>query len=442
MYVRIVTTLNIRGASWADRHPDRAGDLWVVAHHRGKRKRVKIGPPTDENRAKAEKKRAEWIAAITRRTSDLDTILAPAFDNAAGAFLKSGLRGRAPKTQDGRRYQIEALCTHFGGLRLDRVGTPEVVAWWDSFIAESGRDIRTGKSYLDALSLLFKHAAKTIPGLENPIPSARREILSELQNTAGFRARDERNKNPFGIDELRAFLPQLEANRNPDLILTVMLQYEAGLRVGESLGLQWGDCWYGKDEDDTSRHLRIERSRVGNSTGHTKSGRSREVAMSRRLRRLLQNRYMALGRPQAESFVIKQSWPKYIRERLDRVYKAAGIEPHKLKDLRDTFATLQVTHGIVLKWISLQLGHSNVGITERHYARWMAQDGYRNPWLVPTGGLPVDLFAELDLWHATPTPLYATHKVKVPEINIETNIIHRSDTSLSWPCGSTDHRSP
>jgi integrase len=384
----------------------------------------------------------EWTAAIARRTSDLDSILAPAFDDAAEAFLKTGLRGRAPKTQDGRRYQIEALCKHFGELRLDRIGTPEVVAWWDSFVAESGRDIRTGKSYLDALSLLFKHAAKTIPGLENPVSTARQEILSELQNTAGFRARDEGNKNPFGIDELRAFLPQLEASRNPDLILTVMLQYEAGLRVGESLGLQWGDCWYGKDENDTSRHLRIERSRVGNSTGHTKSGRSREVAMSRRLRRLLQNRYMALGRPGAESFVIEQSWPKYIRERIGRVYKAAGIEPHKLKDLRDTFATLQVTHGIVLKWISLQLGHSNVGITERHYARWMAQDGYQNPWQVPTGGLPVDLFAELDLWSATLTPLYATRKVKVPGIKVRTNINPRSGTSRSLPCGSTGRGSP
>jgi integrase len=101
--------------------------------------------------------------------------------------------------------------------------------------------------------------------------------------------------------------------------------------------------------------------------------------MSRRLRRLLQNRYMALGRPRAESFVIQQSEPKYIRERLDRTYKAAGIEPHKLKNLRDAVSTLPVTHGIVQKRISLQLGHSNVGITERHYARWMAQDGYPNP---------------------------------------------------------------
>ncbi len=157
--------------------------------------------------------------------------------------------------------------------------------------------------------------------------------------------------------------------------------------------------------------------------------------MSRRLRRLLQGRYMALGRPLPDSFVIAQSWPKNIREKLNRVYKAARLQPHKLKDFRDTFATLQVTHGIVLKWISLQLGHSNVGITERHYARWMAQDGYRNPWLVPTGGLPVDLFAELDSWNTTRTPLCATQKAKTPESKQKSELpadpVHRRTSERS-----------
>ena len=93
----------------------------------------------------------------------------------------------------------------------------------------------------------------------------------------------------------------------------------------------------------------------------------------------------------------------------------AAVEPHALKDFRDTFATQLVIHGIVLKWVSLQLGHGTVGVTERHYARWMAQDGYRNPWQVPEGCLPTDLFAELDEWipaDATTTPLDATRSRK------------------------------
>jgi hypothetical protein len=32
-----------------------------------------------------------------------------------------------------------------------------------------------------------------------------------------------------------------------------------------------------------------------------------------------------------------------------------------------------------------------VAVTERHYARYMAIDGYQNPYIVPEGCLPPDL---------------------------------------------------
>ena len=76
--------------------------------------------------------------------------------------------------------------------------------------------------------------------------------------------------------------------------------------------------------------------------------------------------------------------------------KRAGIARHTSKDFRDTFASLLITHGIVLKWLSLQLGHARVATTEKHYAAYLAMDGYQNPWMVPDGCLPTDLFAELD----------------------------------------------
>ena len=47
-----------------------------------------------------------------------------------------------------------------------------------------------------------------------------------------------------------------------------------------------------------------------------------------------------------------------------------------LKSFRDSYATILILNGIVLKWTSLPLGHSGVAVTERHYMRWMTQDGY------------------------------------------------------------------
>ncbi len=88
---------------------------------------------------------------------------------------------------------------------------------------------------------------------------------------------------------------------------------------------------------------------------------------------------------------------------------------HRAAGLGSSSGGAKASNGIVLKWTSLQLGHGSIAITERHYARWMTQDGYRNPWQVPEGCLPTDLFAELDGWipgHATATPLGATKLAK------------------------------
>ena len=116
---------------------------------------------------------------------------------------------------------------------------------------------------------------------------------------------------------------------------------------------------------------------------------------------------MQLGRPGDEEFVVPSGWPKPYREQLRQACKAACIDDHTPKDFRDTFATLLLTDGIPLKWISNQLGHGSVAVTERHYARWMDEDEYRNPWQVSEGQVPTDLFAERDLWHARKTPGHA-----------------------------------
>lgn len=100
--------------------PENGDNVWVVAHVRGKRKRVEIGPPTEENQIKAENKRKEWELALTRLGSDIETVLAPTFEDAAHDFLKRGLLGRAAKTQDGRRYQMNAFVGHFGSKRIDQ----------------------------------------------------------------------------------------------------------------------------------------------------------------------------------------------------------------------------------------------------------------------------------------------------------------------------------
>ena len=54
------------------------------------------------------------------------------------------------------------------------------------------------------------------------------------------------------------------------------------------------------------------------------------------------------------------------------------------------------TTGVQLGYVSAQLGHSDVSVTARHYARWVGgDDAYRPPVALGLGEIPADLLARL-----------------------------------------------
>jgi hypothetical protein len=67
-----------------------------------------------------------------------------------------------------------------------------------------------------------------------------------------------------------------------------------------------------------------------------------------------------------------------------------------LKDLRDSYACRLLTAGVQLGWISVQLGHSDVATTARHYARLTGGDLYREPLHLRLGDVPSDSLARID----------------------------------------------
>ncbi len=175
------------------------------------------------------------------------------------------------------------------------------------------------------------------------------------------------------------------------------------LRLGEALGLTWGAIEWGDDRDQT-RALRIEKNRPrGGKLTSPKSGRTRRVALSRRLRWALLELYQTHEKqPGAEAFVLDGVDPSNFRKReWRRILKRAAIGHRAMKDLRDTFASQLLTAGVQLGYVSAQLGHSDVAVTARHYARWIEDDHYREPMRIESGEVPADLLARLAL-KATP----------------------------------------
>jgi integrase len=51
--------------------------------------------------------------------------------------------------------------------------------------------------------------------------------------------------------------------------------------------------------------------------------------------------------------------------------------------------------GVQLAYVSHQLGHADVAITARSYARWTGGDAYRAPLALGPGEVPADLLARM-----------------------------------------------
>ena len=174
-----------------------------------------------------------------------------------------------------------------------------------------------------------------------------------------------------------------------------LLCLDGGLRLGEATALRWEDSTFGRDASDTTRSLRIRASwSRGVHLGKTKSGRERTVALSRRLRSALLAYQLEQGRP-VSGPVARVDHANYRTRHFRKLCKTAGIGSRSPKDLRDTFASQLLTVGCQLGYVSRQLGHSDVSVTARHYARWAGGDAYRAPIEVGEGEMPADLPSRL-----------------------------------------------
>lgn len=145
-----------------------------------------------------------------------------------------------------------------------------------------------------------------------------------------------------------------------------------GLRPEEYLALERADI------DRESRQVHVRRLVVDGKVKNARTkgkGRRRSVVLTARALAYLDLTPIPL---RADGLVFPSVQGKHIdRDNLaSRVWHpalvAAGIAPRPMYQTRHTFATLALaaTKGD-LAWVAEQLGHSDLNVTRRHYARWL-----------------------------------------------------------------------
>jgi integrase len=112
---------------------------------------------------------------------------------------------------------------------------------------------------------------------------------------------------------------------------------------------------------------------------------------------------MRKGKPES-GFVSRIDHANYRNRVLKGLCEKAEIGSYTPHNLRDTYASQLLSVGVQLAYVSHQLGHADVAVTAKHYARWCGEDAWRPPLALGTGEVPADLLARLGAEsHQSPT---------------------------------------
>ncbi|MCT7518284.1 site-specific integrase [Aliarcobacter cryaerophilus] len=173
---------------------------------------------------------------------------------------------------------------------------------------------------------------------------------------------------PFNKDEIINILNSVTGN----LYYFIVIMLYTGMRPGEIISLTW------KDIDFDKKRIAVDKTTVNGKVGNVKTQSSvRYVDIIPILEYELKNLYK--DSPNNEYLLLSShNKPFYshdiIAKRFKELLLNISIKERKLYNLRHTFASTMITQGQNILWVSRMLGHKDVSITLKVYARFIKEN--------------------------------------------------------------------
>ncbi|HYC42289.1 MAG TPA: DUF3596 domain-containing protein [Noviherbaspirillum sp.] len=332
--------------------------------YQGKRYREKLAiPPTEANLKYAERTRnailfdiargdldlEKYFSSRSRKSTEYSGEIGEALDN----FLKFKRLDCAPSTV--RDYQ-SAINFHlrpkFGACSFKDVTAAGVRAWLTDLAITGKRK----NNILIPLREVFQLAYRDGLITSNP-----------LERVENLRHQPE-EPNPFAPDEINKVL----AAASGQVKNLFQFAFYSGLRTSELIALRW------EDVDLDRKQIYVSRAKVRKSFKDTKT------AAGRRIVTLLPVAEEALRRQEKfkstkhqEVFLNPKTGEPWIDDGQLRksawypLLSSASIAPRNPYQTRHTYASLMLTAGEDPFWVSVQMGHKNLQMTLKRYARWI-----------------------------------------------------------------------
>jgi integrase len=183
--------------------------------------------------------------------------------------------------------------------------------------------------------------------------------------------------DPLTQKELKLLLDKVQKHYSEHYPLFLLLA-RTGVRIGEALGLQWGDI------DFNGRFINLKRSLSRGKITTLKGKRGRRVDMSLQLAEVLkahlvksQEKRLKLGLGNHPGYVFtnrlggRVDVTNWRRRVFWKAVEKARLRRIRIHDLRHTYASLRISKGDNIADVSNQLGHFSETFTMKIYYHWI-----------------------------------------------------------------------
>ena len=278
-------------------------------------------------------------------------------------YKKPNLRPNTQMSYERRIYQH--IIPELGNIQLDKLTTYDIQQFYTK-LKQGGRLLRT-ELYGEGLS------DQTVRGIHTTLHAALDKAVAEkliFRNpTDGCRLppAKAREMQVLAPEEIQRLLIQAKEDGCFEMLL---LELSTGLRRGEICALQWGDLNFRTGELRVERQVHRIRGELVVSPPKTKAS-NRNVILPAPVINVFKKYKTATTSRWIFPSPAKEDSPRdpaTVRKRLQTILERAGCKKIRFHDLRHTFSTVSLEHGMDVKTLSTIIGHVSSSTTLNVYA--------------------------------------------------------------------------
>lgn len=350
---------------------NRKGKLWITFYHQSKRYRRSLKlDDTKANRKLAETKLIPEIIHQLNQDEFLqnnNVKKVPTVDEFMQVSFEMHEVYRRSLSQKNHKYIYERhIKPKFGNRKIDEIKPSEIATWQAKLL----RTLSTKSLFMirAVFNVLFNDALADEIITRNPL-----KLVKKPKNVSVNEIL------PFKQDEIFHILKNIQEKMRA----VFAIGFFTGMRTGEILALKWDDI------DLENRVIKVRRAKRQNTESLPKTKSSiRDVDILDVLLPYLQNHlkykideseYLFNSfykKPFTDFSCISKTYWRPVFEKLDIEYR----NPYQM---RHTFASMMISNGEDILWVSKMLGHTNSAITLTMYARYIEnKDKKRGAFLI------------------------------------------------------------